>query len=146
MALQADDRAALHDLYARYAHTFDQGDGAAWAELFANDGVFVPPGVDEVVGRDALRAFVEARAADLPGMRHLITNVLVEETADGAQGSAYFFCIRLGGDGAVRIRNSGRYDDVFAQVDGQWRITRRIVVSELPAELVDAPFAFEAVV
>ena len=145
MALQADDHVALHDLYARYAHTFDQGDGAAWSELFATDGVFTPPGVDEVVGRGALREFVETRAADLPGMRHMITNVLIEETSGGARGSAYFFCLRLGGDGLVRIRNSGRYDDTFTKVDGEWKIAHRVVVSELPVDLVDAPFAFGGV-
>jgi ketosteroid isomerase-like protein len=144
MALQTDDRAALHDIYARYAHTFDQGDGAAWAELFADDGIFTPPGADEVTGKDALREFVDARAGAHPGMRHLIANVLVEETATGARGRAYFLCLRLGGDGCVRIRNSGRYDDLFTKVGGEWKISQRIVVSELPADLVDAPFLFQA--
>jgi 3-phenylpropionate/cinnamic acid dioxygenase small subunit len=144
MALSTDDRAALHDLYARYAHTFDGGDATAWADLFASDGAFAPPGVEEVVGTDALRDFVELRASGLPGMRHVIANVLVEEAEGGARGSAYFLCFRLSGDGRLRIRNSGRYDDRFVRVGGEWKIARRDVVSELPVDLVDAPFLFEA--
>ncbi len=145
MSLTPDDRAALHDLYARYAFTFDSGDADAWAQLFTDDGRFAPPVVDEVVGTEALREFVATRSSTTPGMRHLISNVLVEETDEGARGSAYFVCLRLSEDGRVRLRNTGRYDDEFARRDGQWKIARRTVVAELPLELVDAPFAFGAV-
>jgi hypothetical protein len=74
-----------------------------------------------------------------------MSNVLVEATDTGARGSAYFFCLRLGGDGEFRLRNFGRYDDEFVHEDGTWKISSRTVVSELPPELVDAPFAFEGI-
>jgi 3-phenylpropionate/cinnamic acid dioxygenase small subunit len=140
--LSTDDRATLHDVYARYAHAFDGADADAWAALFAAEGRFVPPGVPEVVGTEALKTFVAARASDAPGMRHVMSNVLVEATSAGARGSAYFFCLRLGGDGQFRLRNFGRYDDEFVQEDGAWKIASRTVISELAPELVDAPFAF----
>jgi 3-phenylpropionate/cinnamic acid dioxygenase small subunit len=144
MSLTSEDRATLHDLYARYAYAFDGADADAWAGLFAAEGRFLPPGVPDVVGTDALRAFVAARSADAPGMRHLMSNVLVESTDSGAQGSAYFLCFRLDPDGTFRLRNFGRYDDEFVQEDGAWKIASRRVVSELAAGLVDAPFAFDA--
>jgi 3-phenylpropionate/cinnamic acid dioxygenase small subunit len=75
-------------------------------------------------------------------MRHLIANITIAETADGASGSAYFCCLRLGGDGALRIRNFGRYDDTLRRHQHQWRIATRQITSELPLELVDQPFAF----
>jgi 3-phenylpropionate/cinnamic acid dioxygenase small subunit len=142
MTLSTEDRATLHDVYARYAYAFDGADADAWAALFAADGRFAPPGVDEVVGTAALRAFVAARAADAPGMRHVMSNVLVEATDGGARGNAYFLCFRLGPDGLFRLRNFGRYDDEFVHEGGTWKIASRRVVSELAAELVDAPFAF----
>jgi 3-phenylpropionate/cinnamic acid dioxygenase small subunit len=142
-ALSTDDRATLHDVYARYAHAFDGADAETWAGLFAADGRFAPPGVPEVVGTDALRTFVEARAGDAPGMRHVMSNVLVEATDGGARGSAYFFCLRLSDDGKFRLRNFGRYDDEFVREGGAWKIASRTVVSELAADLVDAPFAFD---
>jgi 3-phenylpropionate/cinnamic acid dioxygenase small subunit len=142
MALSPEDRATLHDVYARYAYAFDGADADAWAALFAADGRFAPPGIPEVVGTEALREFVASRSSELPGMRHLMSNVLVEGTEAGARGSAYFLCFRLGPDGAFRIRNFGRYDDEFVKEGDTWKIARRSVVSELAAELVDAPFAF----
>jgi 3-phenylpropionate/cinnamic acid dioxygenase small subunit len=142
MALTTEDRATLHDVYARYAYAFDGADADAWAALFAADGRFAPPNIAEVVGTEALRAFAAARATDAPGMRHLMSNVLVEATDGGARGSAYFLCFRLGPDGRFRLRNFGRYDDEFVREGGTWKIASRAVVSELAADLVDAPFAF----
>jgi 3-phenylpropionate/cinnamic acid dioxygenase small subunit len=143
MTLSLEDRAALNDLYARYAYTFDGAHADDWAALFTEDGRFKPPGVDAVVGTEALHAFVAARSEATPGMRHLISNVLVEGTADGARGSAYFFAVRLGGDGRFRMRNFGRYDDEFVREGSSWKFASRTVVSELDPGLVDAPFAFD---
>ena len=143
MTLSTDDRLALQDLYARYAYAFDSADADRWAALFTRDGRFAPPAMPEVVGTAALRAFAAARAEDAPGMRHLMSNVLVEPADDGARGTAYFLCLRLGPDGLFRLRNFGRYDDVFEREDGTWKIATRTVVSELAAGLVDLPFAFE---
>jgi 3-phenylpropionate/cinnamic acid dioxygenase small subunit len=142
MALSPEDRATLHDVYARYAYAFDGADADAWADLFAADGRFAPPNIPEVVGTDALRDFVASRSADTPGMRHLMSNVLVEGTDGGAKGRAYFLCFRLGPDGLFRLRNFGRYDDEFVREGGTWKIASRSVVSELAADLVDAPFSF----
>lgn len=142
MSITLEDRAAIHDLYAAYAHRFDRGDADGWAALFTSDGVFAPPGLEPVVGTEALHEFVAGRSGDLPGMRHLIANVLVEGAPAGARGTAYFLCFRLGGDGAFRLRNFGRYDDTFRKQDGAWKIADRQIVAELPLALVDLPFAF----
>jgi 3-phenylpropionate/cinnamic acid dioxygenase small subunit len=141
MGLSIEDRAELHDIYARYAYAFDGGDGDAWSALFAAQGRFSPPNAPVVVGTEALRAFVAARASDAPGMRHLMSNVLVEATETGARGSSYFLCFRLDGD-VFRLRNFGRYDDEFIREDGAWKIANRNIVAELAQGLVDAPFAF----
>lgn len=144
MTLTLEDRAEIHDLYARYAHAFDGADAEAWAALFMPEGRFSPPGIEPVIGTQALRGFVADRSSDLPGMRHVIANVLVRADGDVVTGAAYFVCFRLGGDGQFRIRNFGRYEDTFARHGDGWRIATRDVVSELPADLVDAPFAFAA--
>jgi ketosteroid isomerase-like protein len=143
MPFTLDDRAAIHDLYARYAYAFDSADADAWAALFTPDGRFAPPGIDPVVGTDALHGFVAGRSGEMPGMRHMMANVLVGPDGDGATGRAYFVCYRMGGDGRFRMRNFGRYEDTFARHDGGWRIANRDIVAELPIDLVDAPFAFE---
>jgi 3-phenylpropionate/cinnamic acid dioxygenase small subunit len=143
MKLSAEEHAEITTLYNRYAHAFDGADGEAWSALFTREGRFLPPGVPDVVGTEALREFVDSRAQDAPGMRHLIANVVVEPTGAGrADGRSYFLCFRLGGDGEFRLRNIGRYEDELAREDGAWKIASRRVVSDLPAELVDAAFSF----
>jgi 3-phenylpropionate/cinnamic acid dioxygenase small subunit len=145
MNLSADEHAEITNLYHRYAHAFDGADGEAWSSLFTREGRFIPPGVPDVVGTDALRQFVSSRAQDTPGMRHLFANVVVAPTSeDRADGISYFLCFRLGGDGEFRLRNIGRYEDELAREEGAWKIARRRVVSDLPAELVDAAFTFAA--
>lgn len=142
MPLSPQDRAELHDLYARYAYAFDGADADTWADLFTPDGRFAPPGVDPVVGTDSLRAFVAERSSLTPGMRHTVSNVLVDGEGDEATGSAYFVCYRMGGDGLLRIQNIGRYDDTFARQAGSWRFATRDIATDLPVELVGAAFAF----
>lgn len=39
MALPAADHLAIEQLYARYSHAVDRGDGDAWAACFTADGV-----------------------------------------------------------------------------------------------------------
>jgi ketosteroid isomerase-like protein len=142
MPLSPQDRAEIHDLYARYAYAFDRADAHAWAELFVPDGRFAPPGVDPVVGTDSLRAFVAERSSLTPGLRHTLSNVLVDGDGDEAAGSAYFVCYRIGDDGLLRMQNMGRYDDTFTRQAGSWRFATRNVASDLPVDLVGSAFAF----
>lgn len=144
LELTAQDRAEIHDLYVRYAYTFDDAEADAWAALFMPDGRFAPPGAEPVIGTAALRSFVASRSSDVPGMRHLIANVLIETEGDEVRGRAYFVCYRLDGDGGFRLRNFGRYIDKLARHEGSWRFAVRDIVAELDATLVDAPFVFGA--
>ena len=77
--------------------------------------------------------------------RRLMSNVLVNAAEGGAQGRAYFFCLRLAGDGQFRLRNFGRYEDEFVREGETWKIANRVVVTELAPDLIDAPFAFDGV-
>jgi hypothetical protein len=140
--LSIEDRFELHELCARYAHAFDSGDAETWSALFAPDGRFVLPDGTPISGRGPLREFVLTRTAETPGMRHLISNILVEESGSGARGVAYFYALRFGDDGQLRLRNIGRYMDEYVRDDGRWLFGSRQVVQELSPGLVDAPFAF----
>ena len=144
VTLTVQDRLDIQDLYTRYAHSFDDADADAWSALFMPDGRFAPPGIDPVVGTEALRAFVSNRSTDSPGMRHVIANVLIDVDGNEVTGRAYFVCYRLDGDGGFRLRNFGRYVDKLDRHDGSWRFAVRDVVGELAEGLVDAPFAFGA--
>ena len=50
MTLKMQDRAEIHDLYARYAYAFDGADADAWAALFMPGRAVRPPGIEPVIG------------------------------------------------------------------------------------------------
>jgi hypothetical protein len=115
--LSIADRLALHELYARYSHAFDEGRGDEVARLFTDDGAFVREGAEAVVGRGNLAALANAAAGR--GMRHVVSNILVEAGPDGARGSAYVLVL------LVDPATFGRYDDEFALTPEGWRFRIR---------------------
>jgi ketosteroid isomerase-like protein len=144
VALDVQDRLDLQELSARYSHAFDQADADAFVALFADGAVFILPDGTAIEGEDRLRKVVGAISQRAPGLRHLITNIVVDETPEGARGRAYFYCVRLGQDDTFRLQNVGRYEDDFTKTANGWRFTSRRVVGELAPGLVDSPFTFGA--
>lgn len=110
----------ITDLYARYSHAFDDGDGEAVARLFTVDGVFARAGTDPVEGRESIAALVVAAAGR--GMRHIVSNILVEPTGSGARGQAYVLVLIVGASEPAAF---GRYDDEFVHTPEGWRIRLR---------------------
>lgn len=120
MPTLADDRDAIRDVYARYVLALDTGAAADFADLYAEDGVFVGGGTggDDVVGRGALEAF----AAGLgPGSVHRLSlNHVVD--VDGDTAVCRSSIVVLAGTAVV---STGRVRDEFRRIDGAWRIARR---------------------
>jgi hypothetical protein len=124
VALSADDRFAIQDLYSRYNHAIDSGDGEGWAATFTPNGMFESAlGVE--TGRAALAAFAN-KLGQQYRMRHWINNLLVEETPGGATGRCYLLGYVLGGEqpavGSVAIY----HDEMEKTADG-WRFAKRIL-------------------
>lgn len=70
------DRLAIDDVLARYGWAFDQGDGEAYAALFAENGVLTGFG-EPFRGREALAALATGTLAQSKGKwRHHLTNVV----------------------------------------------------------------------
>ncbi|HEY4409400.1 MAG TPA: nuclear transport factor 2 family protein [Acidimicrobiia bacterium] len=125
-SLDVADRLDILDLYARYSVLFDTGQAEAWADLFTPDGTFLIVGGPSLYGRGELAPFAERRYQDTPGIRHIVSNVIVEPAADGARGSAYV--VVLGGvdDGTeTQILTLGGYDDRLARTEAGWRFESR---------------------
>lgn len=64
-----------------FAWTVDQGDYAAFVNLFATDGVFERMG-QASVGHAAIRQFLDARPAGRV-TRHVCSNIRIDVTGDG---------------------------------------------------------------
>lgn len=143
MPLSPADRLEIHELYSRYAVYFDGGDAQAWADLFSERGRFLVNGQLDVAGRDALAAFARERLAQAPGIRHFITNVVVDDTADGVTGQAYVLVLCKVPGQPLLLRTLGEYEDVLVREGAGWCFQcRRFTPWVLPEE-VGRAFAFD---
>jgi uncharacterized protein (TIGR02246 family) len=117
------DRLAIDDVLARYGWAFDQGDGAAYAALFAEDGVLTGFG-EPFRGRAALAALAEGTLAQSRGKwRHHLTNVLFRYVAgeDGARGKD-----RVEAKGYQLVTNWSQAPAAFhMMLEPRWTLRRR---------------------
>jgi hypothetical protein len=85
MSLTADDHVQIQQLVTRSGHALDTGanDGARFADLFTEDGVF-----GAAKGRAQLAALARARY-DGAASRHFVSNVIIKPAERGATGTQY---------------------------------------------------------
>ena len=95
MPLTADDHVQIQQLVTRFGYALDTGanDGAMFADLFTEDGVF-----GEAKGRAQLAALARTRRGGA-AHRHFVTNVIVRPTERGATGTQYEVMFAVGQDG-----------------------------------------------
>jgi hypothetical protein len=100
-------------------------EGRLYAQLFTPDGTS-----GTVTGSGALAAYAKGGR---PGLRSLVTNVVIEATPQGASGRHYEFMIRFikGQDEPVALDTTGRYDDDFVKTPAGWRIKKRVFVPSI---------------
>jgi hypothetical protein len=132
MSLEPADYVAIGELTVRYGQHYDDGDGDAWAALFAPDGRFFLPDGTEIVGTVALAALPAAGVRRFPGIRHFGGAPALTVDGEHVQGRSYMQAQQLDGDGRLQPLMTGEYHDVFARVDGAWRFAQRRIVLWLP--------------
>jgi hypothetical protein len=118
-ALTAMDYIEIHQLYARYALALDLGDGAARATTFTTGGYYanLPSGhrpvyVDQLVER--------TNANGNSGERHLVNNIIITPTEEGADGFAHLTMISRDGKA-----HTGFYNDKLVRTPEGWRFVGR---------------------
>jgi hypothetical protein len=136
IALLEDERAVLRRLYA-YGHAIDYGDENAWADCFAENGVFdirsrLAGRPNQIVsGRAAIRDFVSrhTRAPEL-WHKHLLVEPAIEVDGDTARSDAYF-AVLMDHEETPVVRVFGRYRDrLIRDADGAWRFIERVAEIE----------------
>jgi ketosteroid isomerase-like protein len=124
MALSPDDRTAINDLINRHGHLMDRGDFDGAAALFTEDVVYDVSafGAGVQIGLAGVR---EAALAliDRQPLAHHVTNIVLDETADGVV-HALSKGIGILPDGSA---GSVTYDDTVRLTPAGWRITHRVV-------------------
>jgi 3-phenylpropionate/cinnamic acid dioxygenase small subunit len=135
-------RAAIEEIVYGYAARVDAGDFTGLAALFEH-ATYKGGGPDDpgVVGADAVLAIQEQmiRRYDdgTPRTKHVTTNLVID--ADDAAGTArarsYFTVLQQVDDFPLQIVIAGRYHDRFERVDGEWRLTERVILCDLIGDL-----------
>lgn len=118
-----------------YCHALDTCDWALMRTLFTENAVFAArtmqgrtPGPDDIrlEGREKLVGHLEKVWARLSATHHIISNHVVEASADGdsARGSCYIRAYHAGaGERAHLFEESlGRFDFTSIREDGAWKI------------------------
>jgi 3-phenylpropionate/cinnamic acid dioxygenase small subunit len=116
------DRLELHELPGRYGDAIDDRDWDRLDGIFTDDAVFdlTDLGASRLVGLDEIKRFMD-EDADHP-RTHTMTNIYVDESADGVKLYFRILALRKGGTTGT----ASYYDDVVKTSEG-WRVAHRVV-------------------
>ena len=144
MTLTPQDYIDIQQLSAKYAFAIDTctNGGADYADLYTDDGEFSVSqqwgvagnrktkgraALIKAAGGDGTGGCVDPKTTMGYGISHLIVNLVVTPTPDGAIGKSYLLAIGVGGD-PTKIERQGGYDDVYVKTAAGWRFRSRIHV------------------
>ena len=139
------DRIAIQDLFTRYYGSLDAADPEGFGKYFIEGAELDVNGI-VVHGQREIADLYRRVAADKPPrtgkFRMLLTNAHIE--VNGSDATASFLWTQLLNDdvkGPPHLVEQGREFDLLVKRNGQWRITKRVVIADsgLP-NLFDATY------
>ena len=143
--ISAADYQEIAQLTNRYAYGIDTcgNNGYDYADVFTPDGVFIDRNSDEgfkqggrvlARGREALATLIGGGSRGCKtklvwtDWSHIMTNLVVTPTAEGATGRIYL--LQMGMKGPGSIERHGGYEDVYVKTRNGWRIKSRTHVRD----------------
>jgi len=138
--LSAADYQEIAQLTNRYAYGIDTcaNNGYDYADVFTPDGEFIDRNSDAgfkaggrvlAKGREALATLIGGGSRGCKtklvwtDWSHIMSNLVVTPTADGATGRLYLLQMDIKGPGT--IERHGGYEDVYVKTKDGWRIKSR---------------------
>ena len=134
---QLQDEKAIREVVIRYGEYLDARDYAAYASLFANDGVWTG-GFGSFTGPAAIQEMLEKNLGKPEqgfinkANFHLMTTVVVEVDGDTARARSRYTFFTASPDNRPTAALAGRYVDEFVRVNGTWKIKRRTTYGVIP--------------
>jgi 3-phenylpropionate/cinnamic acid dioxygenase small subunit len=129
--ISTDDYVQIQQLYARYCHALDKGNGDDFANCFTDDGEFTGgrgPGRanDDRTprkGRPALTVM-----GNTSGTRHFNANLVLNPVGDGntVKGSVYLM-LYSARTTPPSFQETAIYDDTIVRTGEGWRFKKRVV-------------------
>jgi hypothetical protein len=122
--LSPEDFLEIEQLVQGYTHGIDVGpEDASW--VFTPDGSFVSSRRTVKGEKEVKAMYADRRKRHNPKQRHLLTNLIIKPTTEGAAGTAYITVVEPGANSMPTISYYGMYDDTYVRTPLGWRIMRR---------------------
>ena len=128
------DRILIQDLFTRYYSDLDGSDAEAFGKYFVAGAEFDVNGI-VVHGQEEIADLYRRVSADKPPrtgkFRMLLSNPQIE--INGTTAIARFLWTQLLNDsikGPPKLIEQGREFDMLVKRDGEWRITKRVVIAD----------------
>jgi 3-phenylpropionate/cinnamic acid dioxygenase small subunit len=135
-----DDVTAITALIHDYAERLDAGDLDGVAALFEHASWGSPGRGEPLRGAAQVRRGYDGvilHEDGTPSTKHVISNVTVdvEDDGDTAAARSYFTVLQARPELPLQPIIAGRYHDRFERVDGAWRFTERLIITDLIGDL-----------
>jgi hypothetical protein len=150
MQLTALDYIEIEQLNRKYAWAIDTcaNDGFEYADLYVPDGTFIDGQTGRRwQGREQLAEAAGGNGRGCPFVRmplsHVILNLIIDPTPDGAVGKSYLVYPGKNGQFADEKHHGhdGGYQDVYVKTAGGWRYKERVHVfpPQIPGQYAGVP-------
>ena len=123
-AISANDddiRTAIEAANAEFMKRLADGNVAAVAALYTEDGMLLPPGNESVTGTDAIAAYWQAALSAGPSVFMLDTLEVEQHDETAVEVGAF----RITGKEGVLL-DTGNYIVIWKNIDGNWKLHRDI--------------------
>jgi uncharacterized protein (TIGR02246 family) len=127
-ATSTEVRDAIATANENFMAAAKQGDAAALAALYTENGQVLPPNSDFVTGKEAIQAFWQA-IRDTGIKAATLETVEVEGHGDTATEVGKY---TLHGEEGQQL-DKGKYIVIWKQEEGQWKLHRDIFNTSMPA-------------
>jgi len=134
-----EDIEAIRNLLVDYGRTLDRRDFAAYAALFARDGVWDggfgagkgPAAIEAMMRKNMGGALITGPQSNF----HIMSNFRIDVSGDtGTAWSRWTFVSQQGPGGKLQILYAGRYDDELVREDVLWKFKLRKVTADAPGQ------------
>jgi uncharacterized protein (TIGR02246 family) len=134
---QLEDEKEIREVVIRYGEYLDARDYAAYASLFASDGVWTG-GFGSATGPAAIQEMLEKNLGKPEegfinkSNFHLVTTVVVDVDGDTAKVRSRYMFFTASPDNRPVAALAGRYVDDFVRENGTWKIRSRTTHGVIP--------------
>ena len=127
--ISSEVQAAIEAANESFMAAFNQGDAAALADLYTENGQLLPAGSDFITGKEAIQNFWQG-AMDMGIKSAKLEIIEVEGHGDTAIEESKY---TLRGESG-NVLDRGKYIVIWKQQAGQWKLHRDIWTSSLSAQ------------